>query len=72
MLYYHQRPPGPKTEEGMVMMYFKDYGELEWLEVSDYYAEPWRYHGDAEGEDGELYSIVESVGDRSELRYTIV
>ena len=54
------------------MMYFKDYGYLECLEPSEYYAEPWRYHATAENEDGERYDVVESVGDRSELRYTTV
>ena len=51
-------------------MYFKDYGDLEWLEPSEYYAAPWKYVRMEEGEDGELYDIV-ILGDYPcELRYT--
>lgn len=53
-------------------MYFKNYGDLEWLEPTDYYKGPWRFHSTAMADDGELYDIVESCGDRSELRYTII
>lgn len=43
--------------------------ELEWLEPSDYYSEPWSYFGDGEDEDGERWSIVVK---GCELRYTAI
>lgn len=53
------------------MMYFEDYGELDWLEPEEYFAGNWKYRGTAEGDDEEQYDIVMS-GDSMEFRYTIV
>lgn len=39
-------------------MKFDYYGELEWLDPKDYYADAWKYCGTERGEDGELYDIV--------------
>ena len=54
-------------------MKFEGYGELEWLEPTDYYAGPWKYLEAAKAEDGEMYDIV--IKDRCypcERRYTVV
>ena len=56
----------------MGKMYFEDYGELEWLEPSEYYASAWKYLRSAEGEDGELYDIVIMGDYPCELRYTTI
>ena len=56
----------------MGKMYFEEYGELEWLEAADYYADAWKYLRSAEGEDGELYDIVIKGDYPCELRYTTI
>lgn len=50
-------------------MYFKEYGELDWLNAKDYYAEPWNYLEAAQGDDGEFYDIVLK---GCEVRFTII
>jgi hypothetical protein len=51
------------------MMYFKDYGKLEWLDAEQFYAEPWKLVCAAEGDDGEMYDILVKDG---EYRYSQV
>ncbi len=54
-------------------MKFEIYGELEWLEPTDYYAGPWRYLETVRAEDGKMYDIV--VMNRHypcERRYTVL
>ena len=54
-------------------MQFEGYGELEWLEPTDYFAGPWKYLETARAEDGEMYDIV--IDDRHypcERRYTVI
>ena len=56
----------------MEKRYFKDYGELEWLEAEDFYAGNWSiYEASAKSDDDEFYTIIIS-GDKTEMRYTIV
>ena len=50
------------------MMYFRGYGDLEYLEPKTYYAEPWTYVGSAYGDDGVLYDLVRNA--QMEMRYT--
>ena len=52
--------------------YFEGYGELEWLELKDYYAAAWKYLRSAEGADGEMYDIVIMGDYPCELRYTTI
>lgn len=56
----------------MKIMYFSDYGELEWLETEQYLAETWKYLRSAEGADGECYDIVIHGDYPCELRYTTI
>ena len=51
---------------------FEDWGELEWLEPTDYYAGPWKHLETAEADDGEMYDIVVINGYPSDMRYTNV
>lgn len=51
-------------------MYFKEYGDLDWLEPTDYYKEPWKYLCSAEGEDELPYDIVIKGDYPCEIRYT--
>lgn len=52
--------------------YFKDYGELEWIEAENFYKDGWGiYEASAEADDGEVYTIVIS-SDKTKLCYTIV
>ena len=53
-------------------MKFEGYGELEWLESAQYYAEPWKYLEVSTGEDGEQYDIVIKGSYPCEIRYTNV
>ena len=53
-------------------MYFKEYGEVDWLNAKDYYAEPWTYLCTALGDDGEFYDIVINIEFPSELRFTTI
>ena len=39
-------------------MYFKDYGQLEWIEPEAYYMENYKHIDTAEGEDGQKYEIL--------------
>lgn len=50
-------------------MYFSEYGDLEWLEPTEYYAGPWTYVGFADGADEEPYDLVRNL-DTMEMRYT--
>lgn len=52
----------------METMHFSDYGILEWLDIEQYFAEPWRYIGYAEGADGKDYDLV--MNPYMEVRYT--
>lgn len=51
-------------------MYFENFGRLDWLDVEDYYAGPWRFVCVAIAEDGEKYDIVAM--DAGEVRYTTI
>jgi len=53
-------------------MYFEEYGELDWLNAKDYYAEPWNYLETVLGNDGEFYDIVTNIEFPYELRFTII
>jgi len=51
-------------------MEFEGFGKLEWLDVEEYYAQPWRFVCMAVAEDGEKYDIVSL--DSGEVRYTTI
>lgn len=51
-------------------MYFENYGKLDWLEPTEYYASNWNYLCTAQGEDGENYDIVVKWDYPYETRYT--
>ena len=51
--------------------FFKNYGILEWLEPSKYYAEPWTYVSNDTTINGRTYDIVRNI-ETDEYRYTIV
>lgn len=55
----------------MEKKYFEDYGILEWLEPTDYYAKPWSYVGCAEDDCGETFDLVRN-NRTMEMRYTII
>lgn len=42
----------------MSKKYFGDYGLLNWIEPTQYYAEPWSYVGYEQDENGEEWDIV--------------
>lgn len=55
-------------------MYFKEYGNLEWLEPTEYYGAAWKYVCTATGDDGEEYDIValDSEYIDGDVRYTAI
>ena len=53
-------------------MYFEGYGELDWLNAKDYYADSWKYLCTAQGDDGEFYDIVVKGDYPCELRFTTI
>lgn len=55
----------------MERRYFEDYGFLEWLEPTDYYAGPWTYVGYAEDDLDEPFDLVRNIK-TMEMRYTNV
>jgi hypothetical protein len=56
----------------MESRYFKDYGDLEWIEAEYFYKDGWGiYETSAEADDGELYTIVIS-SDKTKLCYTAI
>ena len=54
-------------------MYFEGYGELNWLNPKDYYADSWKYVCTAQGANEEFYDIVAVKGSHPcEFRFTII
>ena len=55
----------------MEKKYFEDYGFLDWLEPTEYYADPWTYVGCIKDDYGEKFDLVRNIT-TMEMRYTIV
>lgn len=51
--------------------YFEGYGFLEWLEPTDYYAEPWTYVCASEDDCNEPFDLVRNIR-TMEMRYTCI
>ena len=49
---------------------FEEWGELEYLEPTEFYAGPWKHLEIAEADDGEEYDIVVIGGYPSDIKYT--